>query len=70
MIGPYLWRLPDVLYMRLTYEERQQVLEEFPKEIEINYQKYLESYEKPQPFYIGSPAGEYGRTASGVGYFL
>lgn len=41
--------------MRLTYEERQQVLEEFPKEIEINYQKYLESYEKPQPFYIGVP---------------
>ena len=55
LIEPYLWRLPDVLYMRLTYEERQQVLEEFPKEIEINYQKYLESYEKPQPFYIGVP---------------
>lgn len=55
IVEKYIWSLPDVTYLPVTYEQRQQILTEFPKEVERNYQLYLESLKKPQPFFIGTP---------------
>ena len=37
-------------------EEYDDVLEKFPEELDENYKAYLESLEKPMPFFIGKPA--------------
>ena len=44
---PYLYSMPDVLYAPLTEAEFEQVADNIPKEIEENYQRYLESLERP-----------------------
>lgn len=52
---PYLNSLPDSEYRRCDEEEYDYVVEHMPEEIEQNYQYYLESLEKPLPFYIATP---------------
>jgi spore coat protein H len=42
----------------LTEEQYEQVAAAIPGEVETNYQLYLESLEKPMPFYIGVPVIE------------
>lgn len=51
----YIWNMPDRLYESLTPELYDFVAGEIPKEVELNYAGYLESLEKPLPFYIGVP---------------
>ena len=58
---PYLYSMPDVLYAPLTEAEFEQVADNIPKEIEENYQRYLESLERPMPFYIGVPEPQEGK---------
>ena len=54
-IEKYLIQTPDIEELPLTLAQRKTVLKEFPKEVEQNYQYYLQSLENPQPFYIGVP---------------
>lgn len=49
----YLKRFPDIEGLPITLAQRKEVLEQFPKEVEQNYQYYLQSLENPQPFFIG-----------------
>ena len=42
----------------MTEEQYEQVAAAIPGEVEKNYQLYLESLEKPMPFYIGVPVIE------------
>ena len=42
----------------MTEEQYEQVAAAIPGEVETNYQLYLESLEKPMPFYIGVPVIE------------
>ncbi len=55
VLKPYLYSMPDVMYMPLTLEEYDRILAAIPNEIEISYNYYVESLKKPQPFYIGVP---------------
>lgn len=55
VVGQYLQKLPDITYLNITFEERAEILRQFPAEVEKNYRLYLESLENPQPFYIGVP---------------
>lgn len=55
VVKSYVESMPDLMYLPVTLEQRQRVIEEFPKEVEQNYQDYLLSLEKPQPFFIGTP---------------
>ena len=51
----YVWQMPDRLYVPITHEQYEEVLESIWPEIDENYDYYWESYHKPMPFYIGLP---------------
>lgn len=55
VVKPYVYSMPDILYATLTSEEYDMVANSIAEEIEDNYQAYLESLERPMPFYIGVP---------------
>lgn len=55
---PYLGLMPDIMYLPLTTEQYDSVLGAIPNEVEENYQYYMESLEKPQPFFIDVPIVE------------
>ncbi len=51
----YVSNMPDILHLRATLEEYDLLMNLLPSELEINYQLYVESLEKPMPFYLGDP---------------
>ena len=55
VVKPYVYSMPDILHAILTQEEYDMIADSLAGEIEDNYQAYLESLEKPMPFYIGVP---------------
>ena len=55
VVGEYVQKMPDIQYLSATLEQRQKIIEQFPLEVEENYEQYLKSLENPQPFYIGTP---------------
>lgn len=57
----YAYSPADILNAPLTQEQFDEVCRAIPKEVEENYQNYLESLEKPMPFYIGVPTNEGGK---------
>ena len=61
VVKPYVYSMPDILYAPLTPEQYEQVADHLADEIEENYQAYLESLEKPLPFYIGVPTVANGK---------
>ena len=56
VVRPYLYSMPDQMNAPLTQSQYDTVAAGIPEEVEKNYELYLESLEKPQPFYIGTPA--------------
>ena len=52
---PFVTSMPDNQYENLTADMYEQVAAAVPKEVEENYRLYLESLEKPMPFFIGAP---------------
>ena len=56
VVRPYLYSMPDQMNAPLTQAQYDTVAAGIPEEVEKNYELYLESLEKPQPFYIGTPA--------------
>lgn len=56
VVRPYLYSMPDQMHAPLTQSQYDTVAAGIPEEVEKNYELYLESLEKPQPFYIGTPA--------------
>lgn len=55
VVKPYVYRMPDVMHAPLTESEYDVVADALKTEIETNYQSYYASYEKPMPFFIGTP---------------
>lgn len=51
----YLYRMPDVIYAPLTSSQYDLVAAKLYDQIAGNYQKYLESLQKPMPFFVGVP---------------
>lgn len=60
IVKPYVYRMPDAEYAKLTSELYDEVVASLPKEIEMNYSRYLQSLEKPMPFFLGDPAAQGG----------
>lgn len=54
-VKPYVTKEPDSTHLGLTPSQYDEVAEAIPKEIESNYQDYLDSLKKPMPFFIGIP---------------
>ncbi len=55
IVKPYVYSYPDVLNLPLTSSQYDKVVAGLSAEIDLNYQLYLESLEKPMPFYIDIP---------------
>lgn len=54
-VKPYVTKEPDSTHLGLTPSQYDEVAAAIPKEIESNYQEYLDSLKKPMPFFIGIP---------------
>ena len=61
VVKPYVYRMPDIMYAQLTESEYEIVADRLADQVEENYQAYLESLEKPMPFYIGEPQNVNGK---------
>lgn len=61
VVKPYVYSMPDLMYAPITSEQYETVTDSMAGEIEDNYQAYLESLEKPMPFFIAVPSVENGR---------
>lgn len=55
VVKPFVYRMPDLAYARRDADVYDEIIAAMPGEIELNYQYYLESLEKPWPFYVGVP---------------
>ena len=55
IVKPYVYSYPDVLNLPLTSSQYDRVVAGLSAEIDLNYQLYLESLEKPMPFFIDIP---------------
>ncbi|WP_034443443.1 CotH kinase family protein [Butyrivibrio sp. AE2032] len=64
VVKPYLYSEPDITYAPLTPENYDIVEKALPSLVDDYYQRYLESLEKPMPFYIDTPQ----KTNLGVTY--
>lgn len=61
IVEPYLYSMPDIVYARVNRAEYRELIKMLPDEIENNYERYLQSLEKPMPFFIGTPQMDNGR---------
>ena len=55
VVKPYVYSMPDIVYVPFTESEYDIMADRIAGEIEVNYLDYMESLEKPMPFYIGTP---------------
>ena len=55
VVFPYLTSEPDVIKWSGDEEKFNYIANALPSEIDLNYQYYLESLEKPWPFFVGLP---------------
>lgn len=60
VVRPYVFSGRDALYTPLTKEQYDTLVSKIPYEPQYYYQEYLNSLEKPQPFYIGDISYENG----------
>lgn len=55
IVNPYLFTEPDISQVLVTEEENKEIAEKLPDLVDEYYRQYKESFEKPMPFYIGTP---------------
>lgn len=55
VVKQYSFRMPDQMFLSATPEQWEDICNELPKETERNYQLYLQSLEKPMPYYLMEP---------------
>ena len=61
VVDGYTQALPDSVHMRVEQQIRDQILEGMPRDLESSYQHYLDSLEKPMPFFQGNVEIEDGQ---------
>ena len=61
VVKPFAYQMPDSMNEKLTSEQYDQIAASISDEVEENYQMYLESLQKPMPFYIGVPTVKDGK---------
>jgi spore coat protein H len=55
VVEPVISSMPDLYYLPGTIQEYRERQNTLANEIQINYDLYLESREKPMPFFLGTP---------------
>ena len=66
----YLWKTPDSTYEPLTRAQYDVVAGQLHDEIEQNYKTYRESYDKPMPFFIGTPQSRQWQAQNQLGHLV
>ena len=61
VVKPYAFSMPDIQYIGVTEEEYDALARNLPGLVEHYYQNYLESLDRPMPFYVGTPEMNGGR---------
>lgn len=51
----YSFKMPDLMYMKVNKMQFSEICNEIPYEVDRNYALYLESLEKPMPFFLNPP---------------
>ena len=60
IVEPYVRKMPDSMHEPLTSSQYDTVANQLHSEIEQNYQTYRTGFNKPMPFYIGTPSLQNG----------
>lgn len=60
VVDQYTRRMPDSINMRISEDQLELVYENLPYDTDQAYQYFIESLDKPMPFYLGEPAVEEG----------
>ncbi len=55
IVKPYVYSYPDILHLPLTSAQYDRVVAGLSSEIDLNYNLYKASFEKPMPFFIDAP---------------
>lgn len=55
IVRPYLYNLPDIEHAVATLDEYNYMVEHIYSFVQDNYQSYLDTLEKPMPFFLGTP---------------
>lgn len=58
LLKPYLFSSRDALAMPVTSNQYDIIASSLTDEVKANYVSYKHSYEKPMPFYIGTPSSD------------
>lgn len=61
VVKPYVYAAPDVDYCLAESEVYDALAAQIPQEAALNERQYVESWEKPMPFYIGDPWTQEGK---------
>ena len=61
LIKPLVYKGKDATYMPITSTQYDTIASSLVNEVKSNYDNYKKSYEKPMPFYIGTPQQEDGK---------
>ena len=57
----YVWKMPDSMHEGVTKSQYDVIANQLHSEIEQNYQTYQTGFNKPMPFYIGTPTPTNGK---------
>ena len=60
MVKPQVYKMPDMIFARVTQDGYDALVERLAEQIEENYDAYYESILKPWPFHIYSPENKDG----------
>ena len=63
VVEPYVYAQSDMLSAPLSAEQYNEVAQAIPGEVQLNYESYCVSLQKPMPFFIATPALEDGELA-------
>ncbi len=53
VVDPFTHRMPDSIHLGMTFEELEPIHQNLPNDTQRAYQYYLDSLDKPMPFYLG-----------------
>jgi len=55
VVEPYVFRPPDIIYLNGTRHQFDRQYALFPSEVQANYQLYLDTLERPMPYFMDTP---------------
>ncbi|MEG2251553.1 MAG: CotH kinase family protein, partial [Clostridia bacterium] len=61
VVDPFTTRMPDAIHMQMEHKQRELVYQRMANDVEIGYQGFRTSLQKPMPFFLGEAKAENGQ---------